>query len=292
MDFDGLFGLLLAIVALIYVGAPLLVRFTMKQKAAPVFEPLHPDRSPPEAARHFEAVGKALSGDGFVEATRLALSGFMPNTTILLAAFENQATQDAAIAVAAYVDVRGVTRLRTAYLEFSNGFTDGRSVSTNNTAELSVYREPEWRVMTQFPQVQDCALLYRIHQALVQRASGRKKPLPRQDGWDALLREAMVREMTSQIEPGYLRLSPTGELYTPTWKGAFLMTWKLLPPVKGILLRARARRAEKTLAELQPALRRIENQPAPRATAAREGTTAGTAAAAPTGATGPAVTRR
>ena len=292
MDFPGLFELLLAIVALIYVGAPILVRFTMKQKAAPVFEPLDPDRIPPEAARHFEAVGKALSGHGFVKATRLVLSGFTPNATLFLTAFENQATQDAALAVAAYVDVREVTQLKTAYVEFSNGFTDGRSVSTNNTPELSVYREPEWRVMTQFPQVQDLALLYQIHQALVQRASGRKKPLPRIDGWDALLREAVVREMKSQIEPGYLRLSPSGEFYAPTWKGAFLMTWKLLPPVKGILLRARARRAAKTLAELQPALRRIENKPAPRATVAREGTTTRTAATAPTGAAGPAVTRR
>ena len=285
MDFDSLFGLLLGIVALFYVGAPVLVRFTMKQKAAPVFEPLHPDRSPPEATRYFEAVGEALSVDGFVEATRLVLSGFTPNATIFLAAFENQTTQDAAVAVAAYVDVRGVMQLKTAYLEFSNGLTDGRSVSTNNTAELSVYREPEWRVMTQFPQVQECVLLYRLHEALVQRANGRKKPLPRRDGWDALLREAMVREMTSQIEPGYLQLSPSGEVYTPTWKGAFLMTWKLLPPLKGILLRARDRRAEKTLAELKPALRRIENQAAPGATAVKGGPTAGTAAA-PTGAGG------
>jgi hypothetical protein len=291
MDFDSLFGLLLGIVALFYVGGPILVRLTMKQKAAPVFEPLHPDKTPAEAARHFEEAGRALSGEGFVEATRLALSGFTPNTTILLAAFENHATQDAAIAVAAYVDVRETTQLKTTYVEFSNAFTDGRSVSTNNSAELSVYREPEWRVMTQF-QVKDCALLYRIHQALVQRARGTKKPLPRRDGWDALLREAIVREITSQIEPGYMQLLPSADYYAPTWKGAFLMTWKLLPPFKGILLRARERRAEKTLAELQPELRRIESQKAPRAAAAREARTAGTAAAAPTGAEEPAVTRK
>jgi hypothetical protein len=61
----------------------------------------------------------------------------------------------------------------------------------------------------------------------------------------------MVEELEDAARAGYMALSPDGETYRPTWKGAFLMTWKQLWPAKGILRAARDRTARRLIAELE-----------------------------------------
>jgi hypothetical protein len=103
--------------------------------------------------------------------------------------------------------------------------------------------------------VQDAARLYRLHRALVARSgSGRKVfRLDEEFGGDAAacVAATMVEELEDAARDGYMALSPDGDTYRLTWAGAFLMTWKQLWPVKGILRAARDRRARRLMVELE-----------------------------------------
>jgi hypothetical protein len=145
---------------------------------------------------------------------------------------------DAACAAALYTKSGG-TRLR--YLELFTRFAGGETIATNNSRQPRVWAPARGRRVEQFPGVREPALLYRIHQARLADAPA----APREDpfaGGDvaAVLRQGMLREITAQLEAGYVYVDPRGA-YRPTWKGAVLMTWRLLWPMKAIA-RARLRR--------------------------------------------------
>ena len=63
---------------------------------------------------------------------------------------------------------------------------------------------------------------------------------------EGTLRQAVLREMGAQREAGYVYVDPGTGAYRPTWKGAALMTWRLLWPMKTIA-RARLRRRASAL---------------------------------------------
>ena len=56
-------------------------------------------------------------------------------------------------------------------------------------------------------------------------------------------------ELEAATNEGYLRLNAAGTYYRATVKGAFLMTWKQLQPVKFFVHRTRDRNAKRTLAD-------------------------------------------
>jgi hypothetical protein len=60
----------------------------------------------------------------------------------------------------------------------------------------------------------------------------------------------LVREMEQQVPLGYFWLDRTANAYRPTWKGAAMMCWKLLPPMSTLRHARIRRRAAQLLAEL------------------------------------------
>ena len=76
----------------------------------------------------------------------------------------------------------------------------------------------------------------------------------------AYLQSDMIEELERAVGFHYLRLDARAGIYRPTLKGAFLMTWREMWPIKAIRLVQQARRERQLLTELTyrvPELARI-----------------------------------
>ena len=131
-------------------------------------------------------------------------------------------------------------------------FDGDRSLTVQNSPIPGAFAPVAGRDKARFRTVRDPARLYRIYQALLARRYGaarRAAPDYRTDP-AGFLAAAMSRELRQQVDTGYFRLDTTADVYRPTWKGAWLMCWKLLQPFRDIREWLSDRRARALLREL------------------------------------------
>jgi hypothetical protein len=145
--------------------------------------------------------------------------------------------------------------LQTQYEEFSTRFQSGRVINTGNPQTISAFPVRDNCVTTHIPWISDSLELYRVHQAIAAAKGDGTPPVLRLDtqfrGDVAAYGSAVMREeLEAASEAGYLRLTGDGGHFRPTLKGAYLMTWKQLPPFKGLYVRSRLRRVRRFLNEL------------------------------------------
>ena len=138
-------------------------------------------------------------------------------------------------------------------IELVARFEGERSLSVQNTPIPGAFAPVPGRDKARFRFVRDPGRLYRIYQALVARRYGATRRVPPDHRADpaGFLAAAMARELRQQVDTGYFRLDTTADAYRPTWKGAWLMCWKLLQPFRDIGEWRTDRRAWQLLAELK-----------------------------------------
>jgi hypothetical protein len=254
-------GAVLLFLLLTYVGGPLLIHRTMRLPTEPRLIPFaldHPSL-PPEDARDFQAVADQLRPAGFEPVAGLAAPEQAPKVRAILLLLANRKARDLAMATTMYADSTAGPPRRSFYVEFVSRFRDGTVVLTNNTSQAGVFGPRPTHTAGYFPAVKEADRLYRLHQQLVARhpAGAKVLRLDEEFGGDAraAVAASMVEEMEAQVKIGYLYLSTHEQVYRPTCKGAFLMTWKLLWPLNAIRKARRERAAARLTAELtlQPA---------------------------------------
>ena len=121
-------------------------------------------------------------------------------------------------------------------LAFFTDFTDGLTLVTANNKTRPI--TPRIRIhegSLALPSVHDPRRLYEIHQALVDRF-GAYEDRARIEIQDpaVFLRISQLKEQAKYPESGYYYHDDKHRVYRPTWRGAILMSWKLLWPVKQI----------------------------------------------------------
>jgi hypothetical protein len=131
-------------------------------------------------------------------------------------------------------------------------FEGDRSLSVQNTPIPGAFARVPGRDKERFRHVRDPARLYRIYQALLVRRYGatRRAALDYREDPAGFLGAAMARELRQQVDTGYFWLDSTADAYRPTWKGAWLMCWKLLQPFRDVGEWRTDRRAKTLLHEL------------------------------------------
>jgi hypothetical protein len=234
-----------------YWLGPLAVRLATRHPAQPAFEPYDASRHrvPDWALAFADQMAAALGRVGFTAAERFVESTWARHVTSFVTVLMNARSRDGAMVAAIYTSQTPAAR-RVGYAEFTATLTDGRRLVTNNNATPSVYPAVPGKVVTQIPVVSDPARLHRVHEALAGRAGCAKEPLPTGADLVGRLSDAMTRTMQEQVQTGYMYFDAGARVYRPTWKGAALMSWKLLPPVRQIRRRRLERRARRLLEEL------------------------------------------
>ncbi len=252
---------LLLVCTLPYWAGPILIRLTMRQAAEPELVKFDPEDSslPGEVAGFFQRVRKALEPLGFEVVEGMALPNQTPRVKALRLLLANRGNKDVALATAIYAQMAKETKLQTAYLELVSRYRDGTVVQTNNTDQLSAFKARPHITSVRLPMIRNSERLYQLHQAAAKRhdqSSGKTLRLDDEFRGDAVayMARAMVEELEGQIETGYMYLSANEGVFRPTWKGAFLMTWGLLPPASTIRQMRRNARARQLLKDLEAGL--------------------------------------
>jgi len=248
----GPLAIAVGIALVLYVGTPILIRFSVKLNARGRIEPVDIANMPPEVYEYFGRTAPALGACGFGLAAYIRTPDMVPNVVSYVALWVNRTAGQMATAVAIYASASGKTWVK-CHTEFLTKVADGMAVLTNNATDLNSFRRVPMKDALHAEAVQVLEQLYRLHLSRESRLVPAAAPryLPEEGQEISSFAEGCEYDIRRQAKVGYLRETQPG-LYRQTWVGAYMMTWGELPPVKHIrraFVRARARR------ELQEAMR-------------------------------------
>lgn len=224
----------------------------------PTFEPFDPAGAdtPPPVARHFAAADAALGREGFVAGPTRRTVGSVPNATSYQRVYHHPETLDVARV--------GVTLVRTPRGErtgsvaaYTTEFADGTEVVTGTRTTPRVYPQypPPFHGLV-FPEVVELGRLLDAHRAHVAGyETGRVRVDPLGDDPIATLRRKDHRRLVDHLVAlGYAWNDEAAGRQRFTWKGATLITWRLIPPFRQVGLARERRAARRRLDRLQRAL--------------------------------------
>ncbi|HSZ55572.1 MAG TPA: hypothetical protein VK797_07935 [Tepidisphaeraceae bacterium] len=235
----------------LYVYAPLKIRRQQTKDLNVDFTPIELPALPPDVSQAFYEGSRGLVTCGFHAIGHLTHHVGNTRQNAYVSIWINPSVCDAAQIIGVCTP-SPVAHLRVVTLvTFRTEFKDGTAIVTTSSPSASSFpRDP--RVSSiRCPGIRDFALLYRFHRARVDRdRAGRTPTLDRVQ--DPLSRMELEHRETYErlVRAGYYWLDPTGQKYVPTIMGAYLMTYRLLPPFKQIQKLNRDRLAERTLREL------------------------------------------
>ena len=219
--------------ALMYLFAPILIRFSQKMNAQPKFEPLDLSTLPPPAAQYVWACQQALEAEGFETVAHLAWANPAPNVFPFIALLMNRAAGTKAMVSAFYVVSPEGPKLTTKYVEFITRYQQGTVLQTSNNQPPGAFQHGPEQQTLRLPEVQNPHALYAVHCQRTARLAGNPiEPLPLPGTEVSVQETRMIEDYEEQVKFGLLYLDQGAAVYRPTWKGAYLMTWSQLQPVK------------------------------------------------------------
>jgi hypothetical protein len=242
-------GIVALLVLLLYVGAPLLVRFSMQLKARPTILPIDVPHMPPEVYGYFGGTAPALTACGFNIASYVYIPDQVPNVTAYIALWVNPFAGQMATAVVVYPSAAPSAGPRAKiYVEFLTKLADGMAILTNNSGDLGAFKKSAQKDTLRAARVQDPGMLYHIHRNREARLanSGARRYLPEPGREAVAFVEAVAWDTRKQLTTGYF-YEAEPDVLRPTLLGALLMTWGELPPFKQIRLARSDREAEREM---------------------------------------------
>jgi len=217
------------------------------EDAAPRFEPFDANKypNPPEVAAFLRDNVAGLEGAQFRQVADLArTSGGLFSLVTRVVLLQHPEGETATIAMM-YSEKTGAAL---PMVEFTAELPDGRMLDVNNSVTIPIFAPRPGREVYRFPEVRDPLRLHKIYRVLFRRQFGSSTLRQRDIASDParFLAEVMDAEHRAQMEAGYYRFDERARRWRPTLRGAFVMTWRMLPPFKQIIkagVRSRARRA-------------------------------------------------
>ncbi len=239
------------LIGALYVYAPIKVRSSQVKDLYTAFFPIELTALPIDVSEVFYAASRALASLRFESVG--TVGHHLANTSQdgLVSVWVNRATRDSAQIIGVRTPNPAGGLLVVTLVTFRTEFTDGTTIATSNNRSTGCFPRNRMVASVSCPGIDDIALLYRFHRARVQRDLG-ARIATLDDVQDAIWRMEFEHTETFQrlIQAGYFVLDEQQQRYVPTWKGAYLMTYNLLPPFKQIRKFRRDRLADRTLREL------------------------------------------
>ena len=241
--------IILGLAALAYLGLPLVIKSTLKINARPSLNPLRAELMPDPAQEYFAETRPKLRELGFEQAECFVMEPSVPNVKPHVTLWINRRTGQAVTANVLIVNVPGDKPPQIKkYVEFLTRLDDGRTILTNNSADLGAFKKTASSDALSATRIHDIGQLYKLH-LWRESALGAKSDTPRslpaggtELEWFARGYEESIKR---QIETGYLEvLDAECGLYGPSFQGAYMMTWAELPPMKSMRRSAEDKRAD------------------------------------------------
>ncbi|WP_435011537.1 hypothetical protein P12x_002850 [Tundrisphaera lichenicola] len=238
----------IGVVAVFLYGiAPLKMRKTYWMSPTPEIRPVEPDSAelPPTVAEGSRSGSEALSRLGFVDHGLFFLADSNPNVTTYVSLFGHQDSGTEAKRLDMILPAGAPIETTT---HFWTKFADGTQVITHNNVRPSLMPVPPKRRGFPFPDVQDPARLLALHRRAIAEVGefSARSPIIQEDPAPWILR-TMAEEQEQLVKAGYFSFDEEAGVYRPTYRGAFVMTWKYLWPWGPIRKRIRLLRSRRLL---------------------------------------------
>ena len=240
-----------ATVGLMYIGAPIL-GLSQTLKADPDDNSISLADLPDHARATLIGAAAPLAAVGFVAGSHSRV-GMMQQTESHLSIWVHP---EGIVAFCMVVrSTSGVATVTNTAVTLRTWFTDGTSIVTSNTKTASVFaRDPKFDGVT-WAGMDDLGRLVDFHRRRIANLKGtRQVRIYRPDQARELRQLEHDDSMRHQVIAGLWRLDSAARVYRKTIWGSFLMTWRLLPPLKQI-------RKKQAAARLNAALRSVGLQP-------------------------------
>jgi hypothetical protein len=235
------------------VVPPILVKSKRGISDDPQYEPVAPssDQVPQRVADTLAEAIPGLEALGYLCRGHYRSQGTVPNAASYVSLFENPQARRTAQLFTVFV-ATGLVRQVSTVMNFKTEFSDGTALTTGNSRVAGAFPPVRLRRGSMsFPWITDPGELYEIHAASVAHYAADGIPVePGIQDPAEFLRTSSWREMAKFAEVGYMRLDEERRIYRYTWKGAFLMAWKLSWPIRSIRQWLRRRKAAGILGEL------------------------------------------
>ncbi len=237
---DILWWPLAAIILTQALLGPFLVRFTAWARRKPNITPTTLAGLPESVAERIMHSCAEVESLGFRTVGLFAAPDWIPKVYVrfvLLVKPEDKTWAMVTVITSASI-------LRTHHVEFCTEFSDETELCTNNAPQLPSFAELPYKQVSRFPKLKDVRRLYDAHIHLKATRFGNKTPILNGVGEEVQYMEsALTKDFERQADAGYYYLQTGEEKFFPTWKGAVLMTWKIMWPVgavRRILIRMKA----------------------------------------------------
>lgn len=232
----------------IYIIAPLKIRTQQVRKLETEFVSIEMSTMPSEVSQIFLRASEALMGCGFQQLGLVREREGSPGIDGFVSLWVHHASMDSAQVIAVRTWVRGTV---TSLVTFCTEFLDETSIVTSNSTAVSCFPPNPRAQSIRCPGVQNFQRLYSFHRRRVARDRGpRLATLDRVRDTASRLQLEHRETFARLIESGYYSIDEVIQRYVPTLRGAYLMTYRLLPPFKQVQMLRRDRLAGRTLRDL------------------------------------------
>lgn len=240
--------ILLALPLLFVLLAPLLILAVQTFNADAAMELIGPDERQPEGAQATDERILALRGLGFEPVVSFRCPDFVPTIMSEITVLAHRPTATQVAVMATYISISGQPiKFRKAVIEFVSNFT-GLELSTIDARMIAeVVPRRDRRILHAGPK-RTARELFAIHRERVRRHGMTPKPVPADGALIEDLRGLFKQVIERWLRGGYVRPAPCKRgTHRPTFIGAYVMTWRCLPPYSTIRLRRDARIARRLL---------------------------------------------
>jgi hypothetical protein len=235
--------LILLLFALVFpfICAPILVRRHPGISAEPCLNQIPDDHARQLFPPRFFWLISELEALGFSFVTHLASGDEVTKVNALISLLVDPKTKTTA-SIARVSASNAIASVAAELVSFTTEFEDGSRIETSNSPTINVFRELPHRLRLNIPQIKDAYRLFHIHLNYVQNRTDCQRVLPEPGKELEYFIACYKKELAEQAELGFLYLDERTQRYCHSWRSAILSTWKLLWPVKPIVLLRKARR--------------------------------------------------
>ncbi len=235
----------------LYTVVPLRLRRQQTKKVHVDFVAVELSLLPADLSQVFVRTAGWLASNGFKAIGHLKRNEAASNQDCFVSIWINQSLKDMVQVIGILTPTRAKGLKVITVVGFRTDFSDGSSIVTSNNSNPSCFPADPTVDSVRCPFFQDLSLLYKFHRARIARDRRDCEAIldNAQDGRSRQLFEH-ERNFDRLLKAGYYSIDEAGENYVLTLKGAYLMTYRMLPPFKEIAETRKDRLADRLLREL------------------------------------------
>ena len=223
-----------------YVAGPVLIRHRAGVRAQQPYIEVSDEAARRRFPQQSFWLISQLEALGFSLIAHLASGDEITKVNSMLSLLVNRDSQTGAIVGRAFTS-KPMANAVIEFVAFSTEFEDGSEIVSSNSPVVSIFRDVPHRLRLNIPQLKDPSRLYYIHMHYVAKRVDCAPVLVKPGEEITHFRAGHEKALAEQAALGYYYFDETTERYRHCWSSAILTTWRMLWPVKPILMMCKAR---------------------------------------------------